>query len=76
LDRFEKPEMAAPRSCGLINRFICLAADGRPLTILGTGEQKPDYICVDDTIIALLLCAMSPGCRKRPASRSSGPPTD
>ncbi len=56
---------AGPRTYGLINSFIRLAAEGRPLTIFGDGEQKRDYIYVDDTIIAFLVCAMTPGCQGR-----------
>ena len=44
---------------GIVNWFIRLALDSQPLTVYGKGEQKRDYVFVDDIAGALLSCALS-----------------
>lgn len=49
---------------GIVNWFIRLALEGKPLTIYGSGSQKRDYIYVSDIVEAFLLAALgekSPG---------------
>ena len=43
----------------IVNYFIDQAQNGQSLTIFGTGNQKRDYIYIDDFINALLLAATS-----------------
>lgn len=43
----------------IVNYFIDQAPKGQSLTIFGTGNQKRDYIYIDDFIDALLLAATS-----------------
>lgn len=43
----------------VINHFIDLAKMGNPLTIFGEGNQKRDYLFVDDLVGAFLLAATS-----------------
>jgi UDP-glucose 4-epimerase len=44
----------------MINWFLRLAMEDRPLTIFGSGDQIRDYIYVDDLADAFLLAAASP----------------
>ena len=44
----------------LINWFLRLAMEDRPLTIFGDGNQIRDYIYVDDLADAFILAATSP----------------
>ncbi len=43
----------------VIGVFFRQVASGEPLTIVGTGERKRDYICVDDIVNANLSAAKS-----------------
>ena len=43
----------------IVNYFIDQAQNGQSLTIFGTGNQKRDYIYIDDFINALLLATTS-----------------
>ncbi len=45
---------------GIVNWFIRLALDGKPLTVFGEGTQKRDYIFVEDVASGLLAAAQSP----------------
>jgi UDP-glucose 4-epimerase len=45
---------------GIVNWFIRLAMDGKPLTIYGDGKQIRDYIFAEDTANGLLAVAVSP----------------
>lgn len=45
---------------GIVNWFIRLAMDGKPLTIYGDGRQIRDYVYVDDVAKGLLAVALSP----------------
>lgn len=44
---------------GIVNWFIRMALDSHPITVYGKGEQKRDYVFVDDIARALLSCALS-----------------
>jgi nucleoside-diphosphate-sugar epimerase len=46
---------------GILNWFIRLALEGKPLTIFGEGRQSRDYIFVEDLAEAMLALALSPG---------------
>lgn len=43
----------------VIGRFLNLKAEGKPLTIVGDGEQTRDFIHVDDVNEAIILAAQS-----------------
>ena len=45
--------------CLVIGAFMCCKAEGRPLTIYGTGKQKRDFTYVKDVVQANLLAAQS-----------------
>ncbi len=45
---------------GILNWFIRLALEGKPLTIFGEGRQTRDYIFVEDLAEAMLALALSP----------------
>jgi len=45
---------------GIVNWFIRLAMDSKPLTVYGTGSQKRDYVFVEDIARAFLAAASSP----------------
>ena len=45
---------------GIVNWFIRLALEGKPLTIFGEGSQKRDYIFVEDVAEAALCTALAP----------------
>jgi UDP-glucose 4-epimerase len=46
---------------GIVNWFIRLALEGKPLTIYGDGRQGRDYIFVEDLAEAMLALAQAPG---------------
>jgi nucleoside-diphosphate-sugar epimerase len=46
---------------GIVNWFMRLALDGKPLTIFGEGLQKRDYIFNQDLAEAFLSVALTPG---------------
>ena len=46
---------------GIVNWFIRLALEGKPLTIYGEGRQGRDYIFVEDLAEAMLVLAQAPG---------------
>jgi UDP-glucose 4-epimerase len=46
---------------GIVNWFIRLALEGKPLTVFGEGLQKRDYIFVEDVAEGILNAALSPG---------------
>ncbi|MCZ6669619.1 MAG: NAD-dependent epimerase/dehydratase family protein, partial [Acidobacteria bacterium] len=43
---------------GIVNWFIRMAMEGRPLTVFGDGLQKRDYVFVEDLAEAMLLAAL------------------
>jgi len=45
---------------GIVNWFIRLALEGKPLTIFGEGTQKRDYIYNEDLAAAFLVVAQTP----------------
>ena len=48
------------RGYGIANRFIQAAVRGEKLTVFGAGEQRRDYLFIDDLVNAMLLA----GCRE------------
>jgi nucleoside-diphosphate-sugar epimerase len=46
---------------GIVNWFIRLALEGKPLTIYGEGRQGRDYIFVEDLAEAMLALGQAPG---------------
>jgi UDP-glucose 4-epimerase len=46
---------------GIVNWFIRLALEGKPLTVFGEGLQQRDYIFVEDVAEGLLQAALAPG---------------
>lgn len=44
---------------GIVNWFIRLALEGKPLTVFGEGLQKRDYIYVEDAARGILSAALS-----------------
>jgi UDP-glucose 4-epimerase len=46
---------------GIVNWFIRLALEGRPLPVFGDGQQRRDYIYNEDLAEAFLLLALAPG---------------
>jgi UDP-glucose 4-epimerase len=46
---------------GIVNWFIRLALEGKPLTVFGEGKQKRDYIFVEDVAEGIMSVALSPG---------------
>ncbi len=44
---------------GIVNWFIRLALEGKPLTVYGEGAQKRDYVYVEDVAEAFLAAAVS-----------------
>jgi len=45
---------------GIINWFIRLALEGKPLTVFGEGRQQRDYIYVEDVAEGLVSAALAP----------------
>lgn len=46
---------------GIVNWFIRLALEGKPLTVFGEGLQKRDYIFVEDAAEGIVSAALVPG---------------
>ena len=46
---------------GIVNWFIRLALEGKPLTVFGEGRQQRDYIFVEDVAEGILSAALAPG---------------
>jgi UDP-glucose 4-epimerase len=44
---------------GIVNWFIRLALEGKPLTVFGEGQQKRDYIFVEDVAEGIMSVALS-----------------
>lgn len=47
---------------GVANWFVRLALDGRPITLMGGGEYRRDFLYVDDAVEAMLRAAVTPAC--------------
>lgn len=45
---------------GIVNWFIRLALEGKPLTVFGEGLQQRDYIYVEDVAAGLVSAALAP----------------
>jgi len=45
---------------GVVNWFVRLALDGRPISIFGSGKILRDFLYVDDCVDALVRAAMEP----------------
>lgn len=45
---------------GVVNWFVRLALEGRPIPIFGTGEILRDFLYVDDCVEALIAAAIEP----------------
>jgi nucleoside-diphosphate-sugar epimerase len=43
---------------GIVNWFVRLALEGRPLTVFGDGAQARDYFYIDDAVEAFLAAAL------------------
>ncbi len=46
---------------GILNWFVRLALEGRPLTVFGDGQQRRDYIYNEDLAEGCLALMLSPG---------------
>ncbi len=46
---------------GIVNWFVRLALEGRPLTVFGDGAQARDYFYIDDAVEAFLAAARYDG---------------
>jgi UDP-glucose 4-epimerase len=46
---------------GVVNWFVRLALEGRPIPVFGTGKILRDFLYVDDCVEALLAVAVEPG---------------
>jgi UDP-glucose 4-epimerase len=46
---------------GIVNWFMRLALEGKPLTVFGEGLQKRDYIFVEDVAEGIMSVALAPG---------------
>lgn len=66
-----RSQMKHSKYC-MINWFLRLAMDNKPITVFGDGEQARDYIYVDDLAEALLLAAVTPACYAQTFNVGSG----
>jgi UDP-glucose 4-epimerase len=57
---------------GIVNWFIRLAMEGRPLTIFGDGLQMRDYVFVEDVARGLLAVAVAPETKAEVYNLGSG----
>lgn len=57
---------------GIVNWFIRLALEGKPLTIYGDGRQRRDYIFVGDLAEAMVVLALTPGAAGQVYNLGSG----
>jgi len=60
---------------GIVNWFIRLALEGKPLTIYGEGRQGRDYIFVEDLAEAMLALGQAPGVSGQVYNLGSGSST-
>jgi nucleoside-diphosphate-sugar epimerase len=54
-----------PRAYGIANRFIQAAVAGEAITLFGEGNQRRDYLYIDDLVDALLKAACTEQARGR-----------
>jgi UDP-glucose 4-epimerase len=57
---------------GIVNWFIRLALEGKPLTIFGDGSQRRDYVFVEDLAEAALTLVLTPGTEGQTYNLGSG----
>ena len=58
-------QLGDARGYGIANRFIQAAVRGEQLTVFGAGEQRRDYLYIDDLVHALLLAGSKEVARGR-----------
>jgi UDP-glucose 4-epimerase len=46
----------------IVNWFIRLVIEGRPIPIFGDGMLKRDFLYIDDAVSAIIACACVPAC--------------
>jgi len=56
-----RAQMKHDRS-GIVNWFIRLILEGRPIPIFGDGKLKRDFLYIDDAVEAIINCATTPAC--------------
>ncbi|MFH0749481.1 MAG: NAD-dependent epimerase/dehydratase family protein [Candidatus Gottesmanbacteria bacterium] len=47
---------------GVVNWFIRQAIDGEKISVYGDGKMRRDFLYIDDTIDAMIRCAVTPAC--------------
>jgi UDP-glucose 4-epimerase len=57
---------------GIVNWFIRLALEGKPLTVFGDGSQRRDYVFVEDLAEAALSLLLTPGTEGQAYNLGSG----
>ncbi len=57
---------------GIVNWFIRLALEGKPLTVFGDGGQRRDYVFVEDLAEAALTLLLTPGTEGQTYNLGSG----
>jgi UDP-glucose 4-epimerase len=57
---------------GIVNWFIRLALEGKPLTVFGDGRQRRDYVFVEDVAEAALTVLLTPGTAGQTYNLGSG----
>jgi UDP-glucose 4-epimerase len=57
---------------GIVNWFVRLALEGKPLTVFGDGSQRRDYIFVEDLAQAALDLIRTPGTEGQTYNLGSG----
>ena len=57
---------------GFLNWFVRVAMDGGEIKVFGTGEQKRDFVYVDDAVEAILRAAAEPACYGEALNVGSG----
>jgi nucleoside-diphosphate-sugar epimerase len=57
---------------GIVNWFIRLALEGKPLTVFGDGRQSRDYVFVEDLAEAALSLLLTPGTEGQAYNLGSG----
>ena len=57
---------------GIVNWFIRLALEGKPLTVFGDGGQRRDYVFVEDLAEAALSLLLTPGTEGQAYNLGSG----
>jgi UDP-glucose 4-epimerase len=57
---------------GIVNWFIRLALEGKPLTVFGDGSQRRDYVFVEDLAEAAVALMLAPGTAGQTYNLGSG----